>query len=257
MNYLQYVFLWLQANAAWLQVVAAIIQSLAAVVAIYITLRAADRSVRLAFELNEEKENEKLQGQTQLLCFSLGLEIDHNIDDLRRFYDNFTLSSVEEQGANAATPEEREARRRFIALNIPNLSYRFWHSQQLSSLLPQALTRAQIRDVNRIYSDFDRLSKISRTFEEEALWRDKAALRHSGEAAVEGVGLSSLANELDRLLDEFEVSLRDVLDKINPLADSVTEGDEDKYISEGADRSRRALQSGRSTRSGVDPLVKE
>jgi len=256
MNYLQSFFSWLQANAAWLQVVAAIIQALAAAVAIYVTLRAANRSVRLAFELNEEKEGEKLKNQIKLLRFSLGLEIERNIEDLRRFYDNFTIP-VEGKGANADTSEGREARQRFIALNMPELSYRFWHSQQLSSLLPLALTRSQVRDVNRIYADFDRLSKISRTFGEEALWRGQTAFRHSGETAVEGARPFSSANEVEKLLDEFEMSLRDIVKKSNPLGEEIGEDEEDGYISAGIDKSQMALRTRSSTKAGTDSSIKE
>jgi hypothetical protein len=234
---------WLQANAAWLQVVTAIVQSVAALIAIYVALRAADRSARLAFELSQGKESANLQDQLGLLRFTLGLEIERNIEDLRRFYDDFTVGLLEEQGTNDETPELREARQRCIALNMPDLSYRFWHSQQLSSLLPLALTRGQIREVNRIYSDFDRLSKISRVFGAEALWRSKAPFRHSGETAVEGAVLSSSVNELGKLLDEFELSLRDVLTKVNPLEAVIEVGDEDRYVSEGIDKTRTALQT--------------
>lgn len=248
---------WLQANAAWLQVVTAVAQSVAALIAIYVTLRAADRSARLAFELSEGKERANLQDQLRLLRFSLGLEIERNIEDLRRFYDNFTIDPVEAQDANAETPERREARQRFIALNMPDLSYRFWHSQQLSSLLPLALTRGQIRDVNRIYSDFDRLSKISTVFGAEVLWRGKAPFQHPGETpAEEGAVLSSSATELEKLLDEFELSLGDVLKKVNPLGAVIEEDDEDRYISEGIDKSRTVLQTRPPTRAGIDTSMK-
>jgi hypothetical protein len=74
--------------------------------------------------------------------------------------------------------------------------------------------------------------------------------------AVGGAWPSSSASELDSLLDEFEMSLRDVLGKVNPLRDSIKEDDEDRYISEGADKSRRAIQAGRPTKVGAVTSIK-
>jgi len=252
-NNFQDILTWLQANAAWLQVVAAIVQSIASVIAIYVTLRAANRSVRLAFEMNERKELEKSHEQIRLLRFSLGLEIEGNIKNLRRFYDNSTTALSEEQTTDAETTESRETRQRLIAFNMPSLSYRFWHSQQLSSLLPLALNRAQIRDVNRIYSDFDRLSRISKTFGEEALGRGVFPSRHHAAAVGDVAARLSSASQLEKLLDDFEISLRDVLSIGNPLGDVIKEDEEGRYISENPEQTQSALR--RATRSDIDTSI--
>jgi hypothetical protein len=243
MNDQQSVSLWLQDNAAWLQVAAAIFQAITGAIAIYVTLRAADRSARLAFELNEEKEGASLEEQVNLLRFSLVLEIERNVDDLNRFYDNFAITLAGEQDASAEELRQLTARQRFIALNMPDLSYRFWHSQQLSSLLPRALNREQIRNVNSIYAEFDRLAKMVKTFGEETSLRSKSSLRPPEEAASESSGPPSSLSGLKELLGEFEISLKDVQEKAAQLEAAIGKGGEDRYISEGANKSQNAIQT--------------
>jgi hypothetical protein len=182
---------WLQANSSWLQAAAAVLQAFAAVVAIpvaYIAAyRSAGRNARQAFELSEKREKKKLDDQIALLRLLLGLEIQRNLDELRRFRNNFlmgtdpeaTLGELEQRhDTDAEISEQPDHRRRFIALYLPDLSYRFWHSQQLSSLLPVALTRTEIHRINLIYSNFDRLLKIRAIFGEKAGRHDDLSFRN-------------------------------------------------------------------------------
>ena len=252
---LQGIYTWLQANAAWLQVAAAIAQALAAFAAIPVAFIAAywsaGRNARRAFELSEKREKKKLADQIALLRFLLGLEIQNNFDALRRFHNIFPAyldderdsERFDEKGrANTEIAMQRDPPQRFIALYLPDLSYRFWHNQQLSSLLPVALNRAEIHRINLIYSNFDRLLKIRAVLGETVSQREDAPARPAGERVFGESTLLPASNELKELLSEFENIIRNILDGDNPLKDAIEENVGENYISKAAANSQSKLQ---------------
>lgn len=230
MAMLQGIVPWMEANASWLPVAAAVIQALAAVAAIPVAFIAAywsaGRNARRAFELSEKREKGRRDEQIALSRLLLGLEVQNNLGELSRFRINFPThagdendpeESEEAHPAGMETSSRLGSQQRFIALYLPDLSYRFWHSQQLSSLLPVAFKPAEISQINLIYSGFDRLLKIRTMFGDTAGQRDRAALPRPGEEAFEGARLALSPSELKALLSEFDTILRDVLETGNPI----------------------------------------
>jgi hypothetical protein len=254
MDRLHAVLSWLQTNASWLQVIAALAQAFAAVAAIPIAVlaanRGAERGARRAFELSEKQERARLDDQVKLLRFLVNLEIQRNLDELERFYNNFPIALDDEEGhgATVETPDLLDLRQRFIALHLPDLSYRFWHSQQLSSLLPVALTQSEISEVNLAYTKFDRLTKIRAMFAERAGPHGQPSSQGAGERVGEGAGLLLSSKELKDLSSEFDETLRDTLERGNPFANVVEETDSAKCIPGAAGNSRMRLQPRRQAR---------
>lgn len=254
---LQELYTWLQANASWLQVAAAIAQAFAAVAAIPVAFVAAywsaGRNARQAFELTEKREKKKLADQIALLRFLLGLEIQSNFDELRRFHNTFPmnldsegdLETSEEKGrVNTEKQGPPDTARRFIALYLPDLSYRFWHNQQLSSLLPIALKRAEIHRINLIYSNFDRLLKIRTVLGETLGQREYASFPPSAERVLGAPLMSPSGSELEDLLGEFDTIIRNTLDRDNPLKDAIEENGGEQYILKAASNSQSGSRFG-------------
>jgi hypothetical protein len=235
MDKLQAILSWLQANASWLQVAAAIAQAFAAVAAIPIAVlaanRGAERGARRAFELSEEKEAMKLGEQILLVRFLLGLELQSNFDDLKRFYNNLLISPQDDESSNAPQGilgEHIEAAARrgapcSIVLYMPDLSYRFWHNQQLSPLLPLALDKTELHKVSNFYSSFDRLLKIKNMIAAHVGDQSEARIRPSGEQTVGQSTLTISSRELTDLSIEFDSIIQDIIEMDNPLKDALEE----------------------------------
>jgi len=239
----QDIYIWLQENALWLQVAAAIAQAFAGATAIPVAFIAAywsaGRNARQAFELSEKREKKKLDEQIALLRLLLGLEIQSNFEELRRFRNNFLMGIDHEEtsekfkerhNTDAEISGWLDSQQRFIALYLPDLNYRSWHSQQLSALLPVALTRIEIHQITFIYSSFDRLLKIKTMFGEVLRRQDEAFSQNPNEGIFKERKLPLSADELKNLLSEFDTILRDALDNANPLKEAMEEEKGEVYL---------------------------
>lgn len=173
---------WVQENSSWLLVVAAWGQAFVTLITIPAVVFAAHRGARKAYQLNQRHELEKLNDQIGLLRFMLALEIQQNLEYLTK------LSNRSDS---------------WLLEVMPDLSQRFWNSQQMSYLLPRALRREEIDGVNRIYSKFELLSKIKNVWVEEK----NSGKEESAETTI---------NELDAIL-------KDILEQGNPLGNDVQE----------------------------------
>lgn len=255
---LQAVLSWLQANApwSWLQAAAPVAQAFAAVAAIPIAVlaanRGAERGARRAFELSEEKEGKKLREQILLLRFLLGLELQSNLNDLKRFYNNLPISLPDEESydapegmpdAHIEAPGRGDARQRSIVLYMPDFSYRFWHSQQLSSLLPMALDKTELRKVSVIYSSLDRLLKVKNIMANHAVWRSEAPLHAADKVVVEPSLVTISPKELRDLSVESDSIIQEVIQMDNPLKDAIDERGVGRHIAETASVSQAKLKS--------------
>lgn len=182
MQRLQPIIHWIQENSSWLVVVAAWGQAVATLITIPAVIWAANRGARRAYQLNQRHELEKLNDQIGLLRFMLELEIQQNLEYLEK------LSNRSDS---------------WLLEVMPDLSQRFWNSQQMSYLLPRALKREEINGVNRIYSKFELLSKIKNVWLEE---------KNSGKE-----------ESARTTINEFDAILKDILEQDNPLRDEAEE----------------------------------
>lgn len=216
---IQAILTWLKDNASWLQVIAAVFQAVASVIAIPAAIIAARWGASRAYKLHDNKEREKLEEQITSLRLLLGLEIQRNFNSLRQFKNTLALhlKAVGGEALDAEEQELLEARRRYVTLNLPELSSRFWHSQHLSPLLPIALDPLEIRQADDIYSRFERLSRIKKELAERAGQRATATDDSGGKSMS-----LTLHNELEDLSNDFDTILDVVLEMSNPFKASHT-----------------------------------
>lgn len=232
-----------QNTLAVLQAIAAFLQVLVACVALpitaYIAVKSAREGARQAYELGEvsarerearekAKQLEQQQEQIKSLRLLLGLEIQRNFDDLEWLRTNLR-SILGEEDARYYHPDESdtedadrfswlEARQRFIALYMPDWSHRVWYNQQSSYLLPIAFDLKEVRDINYIHSQFDRLAKIKNMLTERA-----HNLVASSSQAVAGnlnevrLMSGSFKEDAPRLWHEFNDTVEELLALGNPL----------------------------------------
>jgi hypothetical protein len=217
---------------ALLQGVAAVVQALAAVIIIFVTKRAARAGAERAYELGQrqalaqeeralEKQQKELEKQAGSVRLLLGLEIGQNLKDLSWLRDNLVeiLGEDDErryQGGSALDEEDYrwlDARRRFISSHLPDWGHRFWHGQQSSYLLPVALDELEIRKVNYLHSELERLTKIKDMWNERAQQHEESAF----------LPPEALREDAPRLWAEFTDILNRLLETGSPLADTAEE----------------------------------
>lgn len=237
-----------QNTIALLQVVAAFIQGIAAVAVIPITfyaaLKGADRGAKKGYELGEmaarNRETreqahhlEQLEQQFKSLRLLLSLEIRQNLIDLMWLRDSLIEILGEEDASyhkhkegsieDATRYKWFEARQRFIASYMPEWSHRIWYSQQSSHLLPLALREEEIRKINFIHLQLDRLTKIKDMLTERAQ-RDKTRPNSSFTNDLTGSTVPvSFMEDAPRLWEEFITVLGQILDLQNPLTETAQE----------------------------------
>lgn len=210
---------WLQANAGWLQAIAAF-------AAIPATLFAAGWGARLAYKLSEKSARDRelraaaeeaaaLRKHADSMRLLLSLEVRRNLDDLNWLQQNLldVLGPEDELHWAAVSDDvERlawfEARQRFISLYMPEWSHSFWHGQQSSHLLPEALGPEEIRQLNFFHSQLDRLTRLKEMLAERA--------QHRTDGAASGRG--GFREEAPVIWKDFTETMRDLIDSPPSLA---------------------------------------
>jgi len=241
-GWLQATLSWLQANSGWLQAIAAFI---AMPVTVYGAILGARRGAHIAYKLSEESallREERAQGekqkafmdQKQSVRLLLKLEIERNLDDLKWLYDN--LISILGEGneryyrAEDASIEESEkyawieARQHFISLYMPEWSHRFWYSQHSSHLLPLVLDQTEIRQIQFIHSQLDRLTKIKDMLAQRAQQDDRGPSKPASTDVGEAPMLPAIFKKDAPLLwEDFITTLHQLIDLDLPLREIVLE----------------------------------
>lgn len=234
---LHQIAVWFQNNAAWLQVAASLI---AIPVTVYGAIVGARQGARLAYTLSEksvldrerrvhEEQQKIFEEQKNSIRLLLRLELERNHDDLNWLYSNLTNTlgegeeryiKLEEVDVDDVDNAEKYkwvgTRCRFIALHMPDWSHRFWYGQQSSHLLPQALSQSEIKQINFIHSELDRLTKIKNMLAERAHQYDVSQLATPDEDQ-RGLISTQFKEELPSIWYNFVTTLRGVLDLDLPL----------------------------------------
>lgn len=238
-----------QNTIAVLQIIAAFLQVVVACIALPITaiiaIKSAREGARQAYELGESsardreareiiKQIQQQQEQTKSLRLLLGLEIQRNLEDLKWLDSNLKDMLGEENIRYYSTEDPTindddkffwlEARRRFIALYMPDWSHRVWHNQQSSYLLPTALNLTEVRDTNYIHSQFDRLTKIRDMLAE----RTHKLIAPSSYRQIDNLEerplfSASFKEDAPGLWSEFNNTITELLALNNPLENTVDE----------------------------------
>jgi hypothetical protein len=221
---------WLLTNTGWLQVVAAF---LAVPATVYGAVVGAKRGARLAYELSEKsaldrearaaaEEEAALKRRMNSMRLLLSLEVQRNLDDLGWLRKELVDVLGKEDGRyweSGVGEAERlawfEARQRFVSLYMPDWSHSFWHGQQSSHLLPEALGPEEIRQLNFFHSQLDRLTKLKDMLAERTQ-RDADAARPAAGGDVPRS--CKFGEEAPILWKDFTETMSDLLDSPPTLA---------------------------------------
>jgi hypothetical protein len=158
------------------------------------------------------RENKTKQRVRELL----GLEIEHNLDELKLFW-----SELEK--ANSTIVESyifgSERVSRLIELRLPVWGYKVWESQM--SLLAGALNREEIKRVHLLYKHLNTLTSIRDQI--IVIDADRTFVSVSSQPSPLGISMNPkmfvLQREGPKMLVEFEKIVKEIQTNGNPLKD--------------------------------------
>lgn len=161
--------------------------------AIYGSIKGAKEGAIEAYNRNKEAEREREQKQIRSVRLLLGLEVKQNLDDLAFLLEGLKVQRVEgddryvsevESGQYKQKSELFVERQSFIAAHYPKWGHHFWQGQQATYMLPIALERKEIEELNFFHSQFDALSRIVETLSERGRQEDVLQAGSSSESLL-------------------------------------------------------------------------